>query len=113
MTLSPRERIIGGTKRLSVRHWSLMAFYRAFYYNEAPLPDIFKFWVRAIPTPTGPFASSVLGLLPEFGFPAIIENMANAEVGDEWEVQVQRIDMFSRTLSVKPIRLVQREEPLV
>jgi len=113
VTLSPRERIISSTKRMSVRHWSMLALHRAFYYKEADLPEVFRFWARDTGTGIGRTANLVQGVLPEYGFPALMIDLSDAQAGDEWEVRLERIDMFSRHLYVKPIRLLQREDPLV
>jgi hypothetical protein len=38
-----RERLISAVKRNSVRHWSAHLLFRAFYFNEAPLPETWNF----------------------------------------------------------------------
>jgi hypothetical protein len=110
VTLSPRERIIGGTKRSSSRFWSTLALFRAFYYKEAPLPDTFRFWVRRAPDDVRFQLKSATGLLPDYGYDAFLTASRDAQVGDEWEVQIERIDVFARSIYVKPVRLLRREE---
>jgi hypothetical protein len=110
VTLSPRERIIGGTKRSSSRFWSTLALFRAFYYKEAPLPDTFRFWVRRAPDDARFQLKSATGLLPDYGYDAFLTASRDAQVGDEWEVQIERIDVFARSIYVKPVRLLRREE---
>jgi hypothetical protein len=113
VTLSPRERIIASTKNASVQYWSLLALHRAFYYKEAPLPELFRLWVRVVPVRMRTMSKSASGILPDYGFQAFFQDLTEAQIGDEWEVQLQRIDIFYRQIIVKPVRLVSREEPLV
>jgi hypothetical protein len=111
ITLSPRERIIASTKGNSSRYWSTLALLRAFHYNEAPLPDVFRFWVRNPPTEVG-IHSNAQGLLPDYGYPACFADKTEAQLGDEWEVRLERVDIFLRQIYVKPIRLLRREADL-
>jgi hypothetical protein len=113
VTLSPRERIISATKRSSVRFWSTLALLRAFCYKEAPLPDVFRFWVRDTPDESRGHMKGALGSLPDFGFPASFVDTTEVNVGDEWEVQLERIDIFQRHIYVKPVRLLSREEDVL
>jgi hypothetical protein len=112
ITLSPRERIIGGTKGNSTRYWGTLALLRAFHYNEAPLPDVFRFWVRKPPTAVGAY-NTAQGMLPDYGYPACFADMTEGQLGDEWEVRLERVDMFMRQIYVKPIRLLRREADLL
>jgi hypothetical protein len=113
VTLSPRERIIASTKRASSRFWSALALVRAHYYKEAPLPDVFRFWVRSQPNDLNPFSRGAQGFLPDYGYPATLNDTPEVQMGDEWEVQLDRVDLFSRIIFVKPIRLLRREEELL
>ena len=90
-----------------------MALFRYFYYKEAPLPDVFRFWVRAIPVAVGNFDQEVQGVLPDYGYQANFADNKEAQPGDEWEVQLERIDMFLCRVYVKPVRLLRREEDLL
>jgi hypothetical protein len=110
VTLSPRERIIASTKRASARFWSILALARAHHYKEAALPEVFRFWVRVKPNNLNPFDSGAQGFLPDYGYPATFTDTPEVEVGDEWEVQLDRVDLFLRVVFVKPIRLLRREE---
>jgi hypothetical protein len=113
VTLSPRERIIASTMRASSRFWSILALARAHYYKEAPLPDVFRFWVRQKPNNLNPFARGAQGFLPDYGYPATFTEAPEVEVGDEWEVRLDRVDLFARVVLVKPVRLLHREENLL
>jgi hypothetical protein len=110
VTLSPQERIIASTKRASSRFWSILALARAHYYKEAPLPDVFRFWVRQKPNNLNPFARGAQGFLPDYGYPATFTEATEVQEGDEWEVRLDRVDLFGRLVFVKPIRLLRREE---
>ncbi|KAF1916467.1 hypothetical protein BDU57DRAFT_448982 [Ampelomyces quisqualis] len=112
ITLSPRERIISTTKRNSARFWSTLALFRAFHYKEASLPDVFRFWVRTVPSAAGRFDQDVQGVLPDYGYQATFTDNKEAQLGDEWEVQLERIDMFFGRVYVKPVRLLRREKIL-
>jgi exoribonuclease R len=103
VTLSPRERIITLAQRNSTKFWVTQAIHRAFKYKEAALPDSFKFWTRHVRA-----GQSVAdGEIPEYGLRALM-NGNDFEEGDEWEVALDRVDLFSRTIYVKPIRLLDR-----
>jgi hypothetical protein len=112
VTLSPRERIITMTKRSSSRFWGCLALLRAFHYKEAPLPEVFRFWVREIQDETRPYDKGAIGVLSDYGLQANFTDARAVQDGDEWEVQLDHIDMFSCKIFVNPVRLVHREEEL-
>ncbi|KAL5119422.1 3'-5' RNA exonuclease complex component [Pleosporales sp. CAS-2024a] len=113
VTLAPREKLIKGTKISSVRFWSILALMRAFYYKEAPLPEVFRFWVRQIPNDGNELAQNARGVLPDYGYDATLRSRGDVKVGDEWEVELERIDVFGLRVYVKPVRLLNREEELL
>jgi hypothetical protein len=110
VTLSPREKIISITKRSSARFWSILALLRAFYYNEAPLPDVFRFWVRTVPDESSSPLRGAMGYLPDYGYSAVLLGESTVGLGDEWEVRLDRIDIFQRVIYVKPVRLLRQAE---
>ncbi|KAF1944956.1 RNB-domain-containing protein [Clathrospora elynae] len=110
VTLSPRERIIAHTQRESSHFWSTMAILRASKYKEAPLPDVFKFWVRFVNHGSVAAWRGSIGHLPEYGLKAVMSEEASVREGDEWEVQLDRVDVFMRSIYVKPVRLLSRAE---
>ncbi|CAO2649912.1 Nn.00g012040.m01.CDS01 [Neocucurbitaria sp. VM-36] len=112
VTLSPRERIISETKRASTRFWTTLAFLRAFHYKEAPLPDVFKFWVRAVPDATIGRWRGSFGSLPEYGVRAKMVEHDAVQIGDEWEVKLDSIDVFSGNIHVSPVRLLSRTDAM-
>jgi exoribonuclease R len=107
VTLSPRERIIQSTTKQSEKFWLTLAFLRAFKYNEAPLPSVFKYWIQGQGLSVG---GETLGHLPDYGVSARMVDVPDVREGDEWEVALHRIDVFERTIYVKPIRLINRTE---
>jgi hypothetical protein len=110
ITLSTRERIIGMVKRSSVRFWTVLALQRAFNYNQAPLPDVFKFLVSWVPEDSRIMQglSGVSGSLPEYGVRAKLLGEQDAQIGDEWEVKLESMNVFTGDVFVKPVRLVNR-----
>lgn len=108
VTLSPRERIISMTKRNSVRYWIVMALMRALNYKEGKLPDTFKYWIRVVPESTVSRSQVAVGDLSDYGIQAFMPNHSGTQVGDEWEVALDSVDVFLRAIYVKPIRLLSR-----
>ncbi|KAI8932339.1 hypothetical protein NX059_010532 [Plenodomus lindquistii] len=109
VTLSPRERIIRNASKESLRYWCSLAFVRAFHYKQGKLPDSFKYWVRNVPDSAVTNAQiGALGQLPEYGLDANMLHSTDVQVGDEWEVGLDSVDIFTRRIYVKPIRLVSR-----
>ncbi|KAF2644490.1 RNB-domain-containing protein [Massarina eburnea CBS 473.64] len=107
ITLSPREKIIATTNRGSTHFWSLQAFMRAYHYNEAPLPETLTCWIRMVNHERWHTA-----ILSDIGVRVCVNPIPGMEfhVGDQWEVKLQRIDMFMRSLHVSPVRLLQRDD---
>jgi hypothetical protein len=111
ITLSPREKLIAATQRNSVNHWVCQAFLRAFHYNEANLPTTFKCWIRFIDSNRNrrSLRPMAVGLMPEFGLRVAIRDIEDAQLGDEWEVALDSVDLFNARIYVKPIRLLNRD----
>lgn len=111
ITLSPREKLIATTQRNAVNHWVSQAFLRALHYGEADLPTTFKCWIRYIDLGGNRpgFKPMAAGLMPEFGLRVAIRDVENAQLGDEWEVVLDSVDLFNARIYVKPVRLLKRE----
>ena len=107
--LSPRERIISENQRNTINYWCSVAVMRASNYNEGELPDKFKFIVRSVPEGTvedkckGP-----RGHISEYNLRATMVHHVDAQAGDEWEVELDSVDVFLRSILVRPIRLLGR-----
>lgn len=111
ITLSPREKLIAATQRNAVNHWVSQAFLRALHYGEAELPATFRCWIRFVDTGGNRRAlkPSAVGLMPEFGLRVAIRDIEDAQLGDEWEVMLDSVDLFNARIYVKPVRLLRRE----
>lgn len=111
ITLSPREKLIATTQRNAVNHWVSQAFLRALHYGEAELPSTFKCWIRYIDLGGNRpgFKPMAAGLMPEFGLRVAIRDIEDAQLGDEWEVALDSVDLFNARIYVKPVRLLKRE----
>jgi hypothetical protein len=109
ITLSPRERIIRRAHTHSNEFWAVQAFTRAFYYQEAPLPDTFIVRVKR-PDPI----SGSKAFFEGYRTNCILANNPDEEYqfGDRWEAKISHIDTFKSRIHVVPIRLVWREEPI-
>ncbi|KAL1596346.1 3'-5' RNA exonuclease complex component [Paraconiothyrium brasiliense] len=107
ITLSPRERIIKRASTQSSEFWAVQAFIRAFYYQEAPLPETFRVKVKRPDPITGS-----KGFFEGYRTNVILSNSPTAEyqVGDCWEAKINYIDPFKSHIHVDPIRLIHRDE---
>lgn len=111
ITLSPREKLIASTQRNAVNHWVSQAFLRAMHYNQAELPVTFKCWIRFVDVGSNRrnLKSMAVGLMPEFGLRVAIRDIEDPQLGDEWEVALDSVDLFNARIYVKPVRLLKRE----
>ncbi|OAK94235.1 RNB-domain-containing protein [Phaeosphaeriaceae sp. SRC1lsM3a] len=114
VTLSPREGLIKATSSASSSFWSITALHRALYYKEASLPDTFRCVVRAYDASKTPFAKmkGASGLLVDYGYDVVILESEDLKPGDELDVRIEVIDLFYRLITVKPLRLLHRDEDL-
>ncbi|KAF2439940.1 RNB-domain-containing protein [Karstenula rhodostoma CBS 690.94] len=108
ITLSPRERVISKANKESNAFWAVQAFMRAFYYQEAPLPDTFTVRIQR----TDPIHGSK-GWFEGYRMSVILASSADGdyEVGDRWEAKISHIDSFKSQIHAVPIRLISREGP--
>lgn len=111
VALSPREKLIATTQRNAVNHWVSQAFLRALHYGEAELPSTFKCWIRYIDLGGNRpgFKPIAAGLMPEFGLRVAVRDIEDAQLGDEWEVVLDSVDLFNARIYVTPVRLLRRE----
>lgn len=111
IALSPREKLIASTQRNAVNHWVSQAFLRALHYKEAELPPTFRCWIRFVGLKVSPRSSKsmAVGLMPEFGLRVALPDVEDAQLGDEWEVALDSVDLFNARIYVKPVRLLSRE----
>ncbi|KAJ4352130.1 3'-5' RNA exonuclease complex component [Didymosphaeria variabile] len=109
ITLSPRERIIRRAKTHSSEFWAVQAFIRAFYYQEAPLPETFIVRVKRPDPITGS-----KGFFEGYGMNVILSNspVGEYQVGDRWEAKINYIDPFKSHIHVDAVRLIHRDEEM-
>jgi hypothetical protein len=109
-TIQPRERLISVTQQRSIRFWHAHYYFRALYFNEAPLPETIivrlesrsqhakRCWVRDEDT-------SIVMVMPEPG-----DGLPETSIGDRWEVKLDSVNMYNIQIWVTPIRLIERED---
>jgi hypothetical protein len=51
-----------------------------------------------------------MGYIPEFGLRVALRDIDDAQMGDEWEVALDSVDLFNGRVLVKPLRLLSREQ---
>ena len=110
VTLAPREKLIAATQRDAANHWVTQAISRALYYGEATLPATVKCWIRFVYPATSTSSAKAMGLIPEFGLRVAMRDIDDAQLGDEWEVALDSVDLFSGRVYVKALRLLSREK---
>lgn len=125
--LQPRERLITSAKAAGQNFWITMLLFRAFHFNEGPLP----FYTKAFPTnPDGTtkplmrvFLSSV-ALNDRFSVSGICLDLSiqttmlrpercglePAQHGDVWECEIEEVNVYRRGVTARPVRLAHREE---
>ena len=110
VTLAPREKLIAATQRDVDNHWVNQALFRALHYGEATLPATLRCYVKFV-YPAAPTSSGkAMGYIPEFGLRVALRDIDDAQMGDEWEVALDSVDLFNGRVLVKPLRLLSREQ---
>lgn len=110
---SVRENIIMEAKQLSRRHWITHLLHRAFYFNEAPLPETFEV---AIKWESNTGSLTQVGWVKKYDFAfhlpenEITRREGGIKAGDCWEAKIEHVDIFSATISGSAIRLLERTE---
>jgi hypothetical protein len=110
VTLSPREKIIAQAQRDSTHFWAVHAFMRAFYYQEASLPDKFNVWIKLVSV-----GMQSIGYTTEHAIKVTIMDDPDmpCRVGDQWAVKIQSVDVYRRKILVAPVELLHRDTDLV
>ena len=98
-------------KNGSIQHWFTMAFFRAFYFEEAPLPKTFKLRINDLGSPV----HFVKGSLLDWGKTVCLQDNASVTTGsggyrldDIWEVKIRKIVLYWKVIVMEPIRLISR-----
>ncbi|KAF2224743.1 hypothetical protein BDZ85DRAFT_194215 [Elsinoe ampelina] len=111
LTLRAREDRIKRAKRTGIAFWTQQLFFRAHYFGEMELPPTLTAYISQ-PAPTG---MEQVVIIKEYG---VSTNMLNpdldffpeAKLGDEWEVAIDRVDVYIARMWVKPLRLIKRAD---
>lgn len=106
-----RERLISAVKRNSVRHWSAHLLFRAFYFNEAPLPETWELFIFS--KGASRFAGMYSGILKLTAMdaemkPTKLSREIGVDLGDWWEVKIVEVDAYRRSVTVEAVRLIRK-----
>ena len=105
-----RERRLKKAQMASDRHWIVQAFFRAFYFKEAPLPETFTVIVQS------PFRWRQTCWIDGWGIRAYMEDndltVSNGGLrkGDRWEARITSINIYWKSIWMVPVRLIDRIE---
>jgi hypothetical protein len=110
VTLSPRERIISGTKNNATHYWTVQAINRAFYYGEAPLPDTFSAWIKFASV-----AGRASGYTTDQSIKVTVKEVPGrtCQMGDQWLVKMHSVDVYHREICVTPMELLYRDADMI
>lgn len=123
--LQPRESIITRAKGYSERHWVAALLFRAFHFNETPLPtQTFRAHIyNRIYDPAQDFVQVMIEELNVNGTLRAPEEVVAgikqkrgvvsegwAKPGDVWECKMEFVQMYRRETSFRAVRLISREE---
>ena len=105
-----REYVIVNNKRSVTMYWIIHLLFRAHHFGEAELPKTYTVFVRE-----REMQERHACIIKELGIDCymwandpVLQAQQGASVGDWWEAKIQHIDVYGRTLDLKPVRLVQR-----
>ena len=111
-----REDIITRCSRGAARHWYSLLFFRAFYFNEAPLPETSEVYVyspnsrRVARKPHWSSMSKEYGINVELEENEVSERAGGIMVGDWWEARIIAINVYLRCIDMAPVRLIERTD---
>jgi hypothetical protein len=113
--LQPREAMITRAKGAAEAFWVSMLMFRAFHFGEAKLP--FETCHAYLPAKPWGSLNHVPVILEELNIGASLVPHRNwgaalpePRAGDRWECTIDMVDVFDRTVRLKPLRLVHRWE---
>ena len=113
--LQPREQMITRAKATAEAFWVAMLMFRAHQFGEAKLPfETCHAYIAAQPWYQG---GNVNVILEEINTAAImrrpekqVAGLPEPRAGDRWECTIDQVDVFQRSILLKPFRLVERWE---
>ena len=98
-------------KNGSIQHWFTMAFFRAFYYNEASLPKTFKVRIDTLDSPV----HLARGTLLDWGRSVCLRHDTSVtthcggyQIDDIWDVRINKILLYWKVIIMEPIQLISR-----
>lgn len=106
--LSQTSRILTA-RNDSQRHWISQALSRAFYFNEAPLPESFTV---NITQKAGGSSAEARGWMEGWGSKASMlptTKEGGFEIGDAWEARLKEVNTYEKTITMEPVRLISRD----
>ncbi|MCJ1401372.1 hypothetical protein MMC11_004584 [Xylographa trunciseda] len=112
--ISKREKYISRTKRNAQRHWVLQALFRAFYFQEAMLPETFEVYVWA---DDNRGLDRMQAVTKQLRLDVLVQEdhtsraKGGTQRGDWWEAKIERVDIYGQEIIMKPLRLIERAEP--
>ena len=108
-----RERIHADRARLSRREWTCYALFRAFYFDQAALPDFFRATVTMLTPGWDDFIRAEVSdwqLLVQMVPSDLTRKLGGFRVGDVWDVKILQISPAESNIHVDPINLVRRSQ---
>ncbi|MCJ1467140.1 hypothetical protein MMC07_005762 [Pseudocyphellaria aurata] len=108
-SVDAREGTVRGASLRSNRIWAHQFMFRAYYFNEAPLPELFNVAVYS-KTERGQYKcwSPELGMKFETLGPSDLE--VEIQIGDVWEAKINEINVCQLLCQVDMLRLVERPD---
>ena len=112
--ISKRESHIVHAKRNAQLHWVMIALFRAFYFQEARLPETFKVYLWGL---DGFRLDLWRGVTKELRLDVNVKGnhaskaAGGLERGDWWEAKIEKVDIYMKEVTMEPVRLIERAEP--
>ena len=105
-----RERRVTAAKRDSIRHWICQALFRAFYFNEATLPETFEVSSLRDRASNGVYQVQwdLCNLQVHLMHCAAVAKEGGCRVGDVWETRLVSVDPYRLDIQMEPLRLLER-----
>lgn len=110
-----REKRISRAQKSSSRHWMCQALFRAFYFQEAALPETFEVTIIFGGRRPGHFTGwlkwwNVKAYLKDC---AVVKGEGGWRMGDVWEARLVAVDTYRTDIFLEPTRLIERETGVV
>ena len=109
-----REDVIIRCSKGAARHWYTQLFFRAYYFNEAPLPETFQIYIysanNSITTsrPSWTSMSKDYSIAVNLTENEVSDAAGGVKMGDWWEARMDRINTYSSSIDMAPVRLIER-----